>query len=80
VAPAALASQFPRIANRLARFWDSPRMIDEYMEQLLIPKRSKRKGFPDKVLAELYALSEYHRARRAGAQNRLWDSLPYRKP
>ena len=85
VAPQALASQFPRIVNRLARFWDSPRMVDSYLEDLLVDRRGKRQGFPKKVLQELYALAEYHRHRRAPdmqelqrATSDVWDSIPYR--
>ncbi len=32
VAPLSLAKNFPRIVNRLARFWDSPRMVEELVE------------------------------------------------
>jgi hypothetical protein len=80
VAPLALAKQFPRIVNRLSRFWDSPRMIDEYFKQLLVDRRGKRKGFPQKVVTELYALAEYHRALHQTESSDLWDSIPYRKP
>jgi hypothetical protein len=80
VAPLALAKQFPRIVNRLSRFWDSPRMIDEYLRQLLLDRRGKRKGFPQKVLNELYALGEYHRVLHKTDTSDVWDSIPYRKP
>jgi hypothetical protein len=80
VAPLALAKQFPRIVNRLSRFWDSPRMIDEYFRQLLIDGRGKRKGFPQKVLNELHALAQYYRALHKTDTSDIWDSIPYRKP
>jgi hypothetical protein len=80
IAPLTLAHQFPRIVNRLARFWDSPRMIDEYLQQLLVDKRGKRKGFPLKVVEELYRLAEYFQYLHNKSESTdLWDSIPYRK-
>ena len=79
VAPLALANHYPRIVNRLSRFWDSPRMIDTYFEELLVDRRGRRQGFPKKVLTELYGLAEYHRARHKSATCDLWDSIPYRR-
>lgn len=80
LAPLALAQQFPRIVNRLSRFWDSPRMIDEYFRQLLVDRRGKRKGFPQRVLNELYALYEYYRTLHDVQSSDVWDSIPYHKP
>jgi hypothetical protein len=80
VAPLAVAKQFPRIINRLSRFWDSPQMMDEFFRQLLVDRRGKRKGFPQKVKSELYTLAEYYRALHKTENSDLWDSIPYRKP
>jgi hypothetical protein len=71
--PVVLASRFPRIVNRLARFWDSPRMIDACFEELLIDHRGNRKGFPDEVLAELLTLAQYHRAVHKPLDIDLWQ-------
>ena len=79
VAPVALAIQFPRIANRLSRFWDSPGMIEEYFRELLVDKRGRRKGFPKNVVAELHALAQYYRALHAKADTDVWKSIPYRR-
>ena len=80
VAPQALARQFPRIVNRLARFWDSPQMIDQYLTELLVDRRGRRKGFPDRVLEELHRLDKFHRARRHAPSSDLWESIPDRVP
>jgi len=81
VAPQAIATQFPRIANRLARFWDSPRGLDDYFQQLLHDQRGRRQGFPKDVLDELAALVQYQRGLR-GKEGKeptdLWDAIPYR--
>jgi hypothetical protein len=80
VAPTVLASQFPRIVNRLSRFWDSPRMIDDYFQQLLMDRRGKRKGFSKKILDELTSLAQYHRAlHKSDDKTDVWEAIPYRK-
>jgi hypothetical protein len=79
VAPFALANQFPRIANRLSRFWDSPKMIEEYFRELLVDQRGKRKGFSQKVLVELYGLASYYRELHKTAESDVWNSIPYRR-
>jgi hypothetical protein len=77
--PITLASQFPRIANRLSRFWDSQKMMDECFRELLVDKRGRRKGFPKKVLDELQMLAQYYRSLHEHAETDLWKSVPYRK-
>ena len=79
VLPVALASQYPRIANRLSRFWDSPKMIEECFRELLLDKRGRRKGFPKKVLDELQMLAQYYRALHGEVETDRWKSIPYRK-
>jgi hypothetical protein len=77
--PQAIATKFPRIANRLARFWDSPRAIDDYFEQLLHNKRGRRQGFPKDVLEELFRLAHYQRCLRGEkASTDRWDGIPHR--
>ncbi|HEY4040162.1 MAG TPA: hypothetical protein VGM15_15185 [Burkholderiaceae bacterium] len=71
--PVLLVNRFPRIVNRLARFWDSPQMIDAYFEDLLVDPCGKRQGFPDEVLAEIYALAQYHRALRKPLDIDVWE-------
>ena len=62
VAPRTLASKLPRIVNRLSHFWDSPRMIEAYFQELLVDRRGRRKGFPRRIMDELYALAQYYRS------------------
>ena len=79
VAPLAVANQYPRIVNRLSRFWDSPKMIEEYFVELLVDRRGKRKGFPRKVVDELHTLADYYRSLYAAAETDVWNSIPYRR-
>ena len=59
VRPLALLQRFPRIANRLANAWNDPADFREYMFDLLIDRRSGRKGFPLDVESELLALRTF---------------------
>jgi len=77
--PVTLASEFPRITNRLSRFWDSPKMMEECFRELLVDKRGRRKGFPKKVLDELHMLAQYYRSLHEHAETDRWKSVPYRK-
>ena len=60
IVPVALASRFPRIVNRLSRFWDSPGMMKQCFHELLVLRRSGRQGFPEDALRELFALEQYY--------------------
>ncbi len=80
VVPHALAAQFPRIVNRLSRFWDSPRMLDACFDELLVDRRGRRKGFPAPVRDELLALAAYHRELNKAASKDRWASIPERRP
>jgi hypothetical protein len=54
--PKALVDQFPRIANRLADAWPRPVELEALLQELLIDRRGRRRGFPPEVAAELEAL------------------------
>jgi len=56
----ALRGQFPRILNRLADAWHSPRAFDALTRSLLIDDRGQRQGFPFEVVTELTELREYY--------------------
>jgi hypothetical protein len=60
VRPMELPRQFPRIANRLRQLWKQVARCEEYLDALLVDRRSTRKGFPPKIVQELEALREYH--------------------
>ncbi len=54
--PHALAERFPRIANRFALLWRDPGLIEQYLDELLLPKRPDRQGFPPEVTVDLQSL------------------------
>jgi len=76
VAPVALPREFPRIVNRLARFWDSRKMIEQCFRELLVHRRSGRQGFPELVLHELFALERYFHELHQMEETDTWDTIP----
>jgi hypothetical protein len=73
--------RFPRILNRLARYWDSPSMTEQIFDDLLVDRRVGRKGFPRDVLVEIHRLHDYYRSlhppKERDARD-LWASVPDR--
>jgi hypothetical protein len=60
VRPVHLPKEFARVANNIASTWKRPLECDKVFTDLLLDNRGTRQGFPLKVLAEIYALSEYY--------------------
>jgi len=60
VRPLALATQFPRVANRIAQEWKEPSACRRDFEDLVYDNRGDREGFPSDVLVELLALRDHY--------------------
>jgi hypothetical protein len=55
--PEALALQFPRIVNEIARMWNKPVQCDRYLDGLIFSDREQpRQGFPPKICMEIMSL------------------------
>lgn len=78
--PHAIPERYPRIINRLARYWNSPSMLELVFKDLLFAKRSGRKGFPPEVLGEIHALYSHFCASQAAPSVEFSDSNPDRDP
>jgi hypothetical protein len=79
IRPNQVALRYPRILNRLARFWDTPAMARECFEDLLDAKRPGREGFPPEILAELRVLYTFWQsARPSSSGGDLWSAVPER--
>jgi hypothetical protein len=78
VRPRECIIRFPRILNRLARYWDSPRMLDDIFAELLVDKRVGRKGFPPEVLTEIRGLYAFYKVLHPEQTSDLWASVPDR--
>ncbi|MGH8634470.1 MAG: hypothetical protein ACRET7_10105 [Burkholderiales bacterium] len=72
--PKELAAAFPRIVNRMASLWRTPRQMNRYFEQLLTDIRTGRKGFSLGILTELTTLRDYYRTKVFPAPHDVWDS------
>ena len=72
--PKELAAAFPRIVNRMASLWRTPRKMNRYFEQLLTDIRTARKGFSLGILTELITLKDYYQAKVFPIQHDVWDS------
>jgi len=57
--PAALAAQYPRIANLIATAWDDREGARVLFEDLLEARRKNRRGFPEAVERDLWNLRDY---------------------
>ena len=60
VRPLALATQYPRVANRIAQEWKEPSACRRDFEDLVYDNRGNREGFPPDVLVELLALRDHY--------------------
>ena len=60
VRPLALATKFPRVANRIAKEWQEPSTCRRDFDDLVYDKRGTRKGFPPDVYVELLALRDFY--------------------
>lgn len=72
--PAALCSSYPRVANRLALCWNDAALTDRLLDDLLIGRRERRKGFPGPVAEELLRLRRFHDHHRyVQVQESVWE-------
>jgi hypothetical protein len=58
--PLALATKYPRVANRIANEWREPSACRGDFDDLVYDKRGTRRGFPPDVYVELLALRDYY--------------------
>jgi len=74
VVPLETAHRYPRILNRLARYWDAPHIFDTILENLLFDKRGRRMGFAREIEAEICALGNYYRSLQPIKKEDVWKS------
>ena len=58
--PLALATRYPRIANRIAHEWNEPSACRRDFDDLVYDTRGNRRGFPADVHRELLILRDYY--------------------
>ena len=57
--PENLAKQFGRLLQKIDALWGSPAAV-QYLDELIMPTRNKRQGFPVEIALELTALKQLH--------------------
>ena len=57
--PHKTAEKYPRILERITILWGTVGM-SRYFNEILFDERGDREGFPPEVMAEIFALSNYH--------------------
>lgn len=57
--PRGLATQYPRIFNKVAELWAHPLSCEKYLDELLLDDRGSRQGFPVDVAGELTSLKTH---------------------
>jgi hypothetical protein len=72
--PEQLARQYVRILQKINELWGSPATIG-YLDELILPSRIDRQGFPPEVAQELVLLKQLHEFSYTTRNTHVWD--PY---
>ncbi len=59
--PSHLERLFPRILSKIVTYWGQAK-LDAYLDELMVPERPGRKGFPGEVAMEIFRLATVHSA------------------
>jgi hypothetical protein len=75
IRPNLTAEKFPRVVNKLGTLWKRPDEFVEYLDELLVDKRGKRKGFPLSVALELASVKDHYEMKVHPERSKayLWD-------
>jgi hypothetical protein len=57
--PVQLELQFPRILVQVIAQWGKPE-LDAYLNELMLPARADRQGFPEAIAIEIFHLANVH--------------------
>jgi len=74
--PEQLAKQYVRILQKINELWGSPAAIG-YLDELILPSRIDRQGFPPDVALELVSLKQLHEYSYATRNIHVWDPYYY---
>jgi len=75
IRPKVTAEKYPRVVNKLGTLWKRPDEFVEYLDELLVDKRGKRKGFPLSVALELASVKDHYEMKVHPERSKayLWD-------
>lgn len=74
--PHRLAARFPHIIQGMAERWNNTEAMEAYFNELMIPNRPNRRGFPEEIAREILSLSTaYDAIRRINTEepSELWE-------
>ena len=74
--PEQLAKQYVRILQKIDELWASPATI-RYLDELIMPSRIDRQGFPPGVAQELVTLKQLHEFVYPARNINVWDPYHY---
>ena len=74
--PEQLAKQYVRILQKINELWGSPATIG-YLDELILPSRIDRQGFPPDVAQELVSLKQLHEFSYSTRNIHVWDPYYY---
>ncbi len=74
--PEQLAKQYVRILQKINELWGSPATI-RYLDELIMPSRIDRQGFPPDVAQELVSLKQLHDYIYPARNLNVWDPYYY---
>jgi hypothetical protein len=76
--PRRLPSEFPRIANGIARRWTTPSFCLVFFEDLLVDRRGNRRGFPLPVMLEIAELKSHFQLTVHPMPRTVWEEIVQR--
>jgi hypothetical protein len=74
--PEQLARQYVRILQKINELWGAPATI-RYLDELIMPSRIDRQGFPPDVAQELVSLKQLHEFIYPAKNGNVWDPYYY---
>ena len=66
--PTEIEQQFPRILVQIVAQWGKPE-LDAYLNELMLPTRAGRHGFPSAIAMEIFHLFNLHSALHLSPEN-----------
>ena len=66
--PTQIEERFPRILVQIVAQWGKP-SLDAYLNELMLPNRPGRQGFPPAIAMEIFHLVNVHSALNLSTQN-----------
>lgn len=58
--PKVIAEKYPHVLAGIVERWNSPEVMDSYFGDLMVVDERRQQGFPEEVMKEIFALSNFH--------------------